>query len=102
MKLSDISASRCANEHAWYEPIWRLIVSENTQECDVDDVMETEMVMVVIEIIHIVMWSGIVGSDTPSWVVSGFQNNLFYSTKDGLREKITSFSFSYFRNHQIS
>ena len=62
---------RCANESGWYEPVWRLIVAENSQACDIDDVMEVELVHVVIEIIHIVMWTGIVGSDNPAWIVSG-------------------------------
>ena len=61
---------RCANEPGWYEPIWRLIVSENTQPEDLEDVMETELVHVVIEIIHIVMWTGIIGSDIAAWIVS--------------------------------
>lgn len=62
---------RCANEAGWYEPIWRMIVTENSQPSDMD-VMETELVQVVIEIIHIVMWSGIIGSDVASWMVSYF------------------------------
>ena len=68
---------RCANEHGWYEPVWRLIVAENSQACDVDDVMEVELVHVVIEIIHIVMWTGIVGSDNPAWIVSEKSHLLF-------------------------
>eukprot|EP00111_Clytia_hemisphaerica_P022278 TCONS_00065481-protein len=67
LKLSDISSVRCANEPGWYEPIWRLIVSENTQPEDLEDVMEAELVHVVIEIIHIVMWTGIIGSDIAAW-----------------------------------
>ena len=69
MKLSDVSAVRCANEAGWYEPIWKMIVKENCQPTDMD-VMETELVQVIIEIVHIVMWTGIIGSDVPAWTVS--------------------------------
>ena len=48
-----------------------MIVTENSQPSDMD-VMETELVQVVIEIIHIVMWSGIIGSDVSSWMVGSF------------------------------
>ena len=66
-----MSAERCANEIGWYEPLWRLILTENNSPSDMD-VMEAELVQVVIEIIHIVMWSGIIGSDIPTWTVMFF------------------------------
>lgn len=60
---------RCAGEVGWYEPIWQLIATENSRPTDMD-VMEAELVQVVIEIIYIVMWSGIIGSDLNAWTVS--------------------------------
>lgn len=66
LKLSSQSAHHCADELGWYEPIWKLILKENNSPTDMD-VMEAELVQVVIEIIHIVMWRGIDGSDTATW-----------------------------------
>ena len=64
-----MSAIRCADEIGWYEPIWKLITTENSLPEDMD-VMEEELVHVVLEIIHTVMWFGIIGSDLPAWTVS--------------------------------
>ena len=76
MKLSQTSAYHCAGEQGWYEPIWELILSENKSTQDMD-VMEAELVQVVIEIIHIIMWRGIDGSDLQAWTVIILLSPLF-------------------------
>ena len=66
----------CAGEPAWYEPFWRLILIENNSPQDIG-VMEAELVQVVIEIIFIVMWKGVKGSDHAAWVVRRFLVAIF-------------------------
>ena len=69
--MSQVSAQQCANQPGWYEPFLKLIT---VQECEEDspsdpDVMEAELVQVVLEIVHIVMWKGNEGSDSIAWKV---------------------------------
>ena len=66
LKLCPQSAVHCANVFAWYEPIWMLIASSS----DASTVMQEEdLVFIAIDIIHSVMWNGVVGSDLQAWAV---------------------------------
>ena len=95
LKLCAGSAELCAGEPGWYEPFWRLILIENNSPQDIG-VMEAELVQVVIEIIFIVMWKGVKGSDHAAWVVRSYFIILSFSQ---LRLDQTKTVVSYWNTH---
>lgn len=83
MQESVLSALKCAQEVAWYDPIWRLLLKTrqqtDTSKSGVDlvqDLLET-----VVQIIFRVLWVGIDGYDEEAWKV---------------KERIFSHYFAYF------
>ena len=70
MKCHPASTKRCAPLPAWYEPFLQLImVQPDGDNAFKLDQMQEELAEVVLEIIHLIMWKGIDGSDTTVWKV---------------------------------
>ncbi|XP_065679524.1 neurobeachin-like protein 1 isoform X2 [Hydra vulgaris] len=65
LKLCPQSAICCANAFAWYEPIWMLIVANSPDEST--KMQEEDLLFIVVDIIHSVIWNGVVGSDFQAW-----------------------------------
>ena len=65
--MSQVSAKKCAQELAWYDPIWRLLLKPKTHEEENDllqDLLET-----VVKVVFKILWFGIEGYDDQAWKV---------------------------------
>ena len=70
MKCHPLSTKKCVLLPAWYEPFLQLIMAQPDGESAPEpNQMQEELAEVVLEIIHIIMWKGIDGSDTTVWKV---------------------------------
>ena len=64
-----MSATKCAHEVAWYDPIWRLLLKPQNdagkQETDlIQDLLET-----VVKVVFKILWFGIEGYNDEAWKV---------------------------------
>ena len=71
MKCHPASTKKCVDLPAWYEPFLQLIMLEpgGGDDSFKPDQMQEELAEVVLEVIHLVMWKGIDGSDQSVWRV---------------------------------
>ncbi|CAB4032624.1 Hypothetical predicted protein, partial [Paramuricea clavata] len=68
---SQMSATKCAHEVAWYDPIWRLLLKPQNdagnQETDlIQDLLET-----VVKVVFKILWFGIEGYNDEAWKARG-------------------------------
>ena len=70
MKCHPSSTKKCVVLPAWYEPFLQLIMLQpGGDDAFKPDQMQEELAEVVLEVIHLVMWKGIDGSDESVWRV---------------------------------
>ena len=64
-----MSATKCAQEVAWYDPIWRLLLKTQKAGCDQEPDLVEDLLENVVKLVFVILWFGIEGYDDEAWKV---------------------------------
>lgn len=66
-----MSARKCAQEVAWYDPIWRLLLKPRRRgdDCNEGSDLVQDLLETVVKVVFKILWFGIEGHDNELWKV---------------------------------
>jgi hypothetical protein len=70
-----MSATKCAQEVAWYDPIWRLLLKSQIDVSSEESDLTQDLLETVVKVVFKILWFGIEGYNDEAWKVRALKLN---------------------------